>query len=164
MVLVLLITEFNVLLILGFHPIVAGLYGIDQRFLLSVHCAGFRNLDFQITTVETQKSICLKQIMEAADCDHLKDKPVRMPIIARVLIHVGRTTFGAFSFLHGNLLPTTLMNVLDYLSWVGWFYFCYFWKIVCLAIVFVNLLFGQLLDLILQLRFFLSNPLMDFRT
>ena len=98
---------FNVLPILRFHPIIAGLYSIDQLFLFSVHRAGFRNLNFQITTVEAQKSLCLKQIVETIFGDHLKDKSVLMPVIARILIHVGRATFGAYSFLHGNLLPIT---------------------------------------------------------
>jgi hypothetical protein len=98
---------FNVLPILRFHPIIAGLYSIDQLFLFSVHRAGFRNLNFQITTVEAQKSLCLKQIVETIFGDHLKDKSILMPVIARILIHLGRATFGAFSFLHGNFLPIT---------------------------------------------------------
>ena len=104
--LVLFITVFNVLLTLGFHPIVAGLYGVSQIFLFSVHRAGLGNLNFQISTIETQISFCLKQIVETAFRDHLKDKTVLMSVIAHVLIHIDRATFGAFSFLHGNLLST----------------------------------------------------------
>lgn len=56
----LLITMFNVLLLSGFHPIIAGLNGVNQRFLFSVHCAGFQNLDLQIAAIETEKCLGLE--------------------------------------------------------------------------------------------------------
>jgi hypothetical protein len=105
--LVLTVVVFNEFLFSSFHPIIAGLDGIDQRFLFSVHGACIRHLNFQIATVEAEKSLGLKQIVKAASCDHLEDKTVLMPIIARVLIHVDRTALGTFSFLHRNLLLTT---------------------------------------------------------
>jgi len=95
------------LLLSGFRPITAGLYGIDQRFLISVHCAGFCHLDFQIAAVEAEKSFRLKQIVETAHSYHLKDNTVLMPVVARGLIHVDRAASGAFSFLYGNPLRRT---------------------------------------------------------
>lgn len=88
----------------GFSPVIAGLHGFDQRLLCSVHGAGFRNLNFQVATIETEKRFCLKQGREIIHYCHLEDDTVLMPTVICALIHVDRATFWTLSFLHGNLL------------------------------------------------------------
>lgn len=72
--------------------------------MFSVHRAGFHDLDLQVAAIEAKKSLGLEQGWEGVHCEQLEHNTVLMPIIARVLIHVDRAAFGAFSFLHGNLL------------------------------------------------------------
>ena len=56
----LLIIVFKKLLLSGLHPIIAGLNGVYQRFLFSIHRARFHHLYIQIAAIETEKSLSLE--------------------------------------------------------------------------------------------------------
>jgi hypothetical protein len=129
--LVLLITVFNDFLLSGFHPIIAGMNGIHQRFLLSVDRTGFRDLDLQITAVQTEKSCRLEKIMETTLGGHLQDNALLMPVLADTLIHVDRTALGTFPSLHVNLLRDVHLPVLPEAGSAR--SFVNYWKIVCFA-------------------------------
>ena len=91
----------------GFPPIVAGLDAVSECYLFSIHCAGFQDLDIQIATIKTKKSLSLEQGRETIRYEHLEDQSIFVPVVTLILVHVERTAFGTFYLLHVNLLSTT---------------------------------------------------------
>ena len=70
------------------YPIPAGLYGLSQSYLFSEHGACFQNLDLQVATIQAEKSICLKQIVEFILAQRLDHNTILMPVIVHVPIHI----------------------------------------------------------------------------
>jgi hypothetical protein len=76
----------------GFYPIRAALYRLSQCFLFAIQSGGFQHFDIQMPAIQAEKSTRLKQIVESILAQRLEYDTIVKPVIADVLIDIGRPT------------------------------------------------------------------------